>query len=368
MIKKFNSFSEDLILEMSINESILYFSPDFRFKIGQLNGNKIADELIRLEGDDIDNFDITFINLSDNVGYLTFTPMKKGVEKINAVWPQYKMALDTEWGQKSADVLYRNDINGYNRSGLYWNNHNQIRIGKFIKKLFKGKFGDKEIEEFVNDLKSIQDDPEKIGLVSGEDIRHWYNIMNYYPGNTGTLRNSCMSEKDYFDLYTKNPESCQLLIMTNGGRLTARALVWKLNSIGEDGKQWTGSGIEPIKLKEKPEYFMDRVYYTKDHQKKNMEKYAEDKGWAYGTGDWIIYKGSEFESKMSVRVNKLDYSPYPYLDTFKRYDFKTGLLWNDRERHHNVRGHILTDTQGSYHKSQYKPGIIKRFKDYLFEK
>ena len=345
MIKKFNSFSEDLIIESAINESILYYSPDFKFRINQLKGNRIADELIRLEGNDIEDFDITFINLSKEVGYLNFQTMRKAKEKAESVWVNSKIKFDKEWEPSVNNSLYNNDISGYNRTGIYWNNNNQIRIGKFIKKLSKGKFGDAEIEDFVNNLKSAQDEPEKIEIVSGDDIEYWYDFKNYYPSNNGTLMNSCMAERKFFNLYTKNPEVCRLLIMTDNDKLVSRALVWRINSIQGDD------------LKEKPEYFMDRIYYIKDHHRNSMEKYAADKGWACRSIDDIIsYKGESHMVKMSVKIKKetgeFTYDPFPYLDTFKRYDFKTGLLWNDRQRGKNVRGHLLTDTQGGYTSTQ----------------
>lgn len=92
-------------------------------------------------------------------------------------------------------------------------------------------------------------------MVSGEDIRYWYNSEHYY-ATTNTLGNSCMSHKecsDYFDLYCEQPE-CQMLIALKEDKLAARALVW---TIGE-------------------KVFMDRVYYIEDSLYNIFVNYAKE--------------------------------------------------------------------------------------------
>jgi hypothetical protein len=206
----------------------------------------------------------------------------------------------------------------------------------------------------VNDIKSIQDDmKEKIELVSGDEISKWYKSENCYSG--GSLGSSCMVDKNYFDLYTKNPESVNLLIMKSGNKIVARALVWKIHSCDPD------LGFT---------YYMDRVYTNRDHQEKVMFSFAEKHGWAYRKSGGvyerdIIYQGKEWPVvKMSTKIKKLKYESYPYMDTFSRYDYVTGLLWNDMEKNKKTRGHILTSTQGDFRKGSYR-GAIRRFGDYL---
>jgi hypothetical protein len=165
-----------------------------------------------------------------------------------------------------------------------------------------------------------------------------------------------MVNKDFFDIYTKNPESVNLLIMKSGDKIVARALVWKLKTVSPQ------LGFT---------YYMDRVYTVKDYQEKVMMAFAEKKGWAYrtpGTSNWnksLFYQGKKHQDvKMSVQIKKLKYEKYPYMDTFARYDYVTGLLWNDTDQNQKTRGHILTSTGGDFSKG-YERGLIRRWGDYF---
>ena len=46
MIKKYNSFREDSLLEGIINESMMYFSPKVRVMFNNIKDNQIAKELL----------------------------------------------------------------------------------------------------------------------------------------------------------------------------------------------------------------------------------------------------------------------------------------------------------------------------------
>jgi len=186
-----------------------------------------------------------------------------------------------------------------------------------------------------------------------------------YNNISGTLGHSCMNDKKFFDIYTKNPDICKLLILKIDGKISARALLWKLDSIKIDGDRL-------VKFTEsKPEFFLDRVYAIKDYQITKLRDYAHKEGWAMGESNQglsndIMWKNFRYYPViMSVKVKKLDYGDYPYLDTFRRYDHTTGHLWNDD--YHSKGGHILSGTQGNYEKSISKRRIyIKRFKDKIF--
>lgn len=117
----------------------------------------------------------------------------------------------------------------YNSNGS-WNKKNRQsgKPGKIIQKLIgEGKFKQGDYEQFVYRLKALwQYNGYELKLVSGEDIRFWYNCNNYYE-RVNTLGHSCMSHPDcanYFDVYVEQPE-CQMLIALKEGKLAARALV-----------------------------------------------------------------------------------------------------------------------------------------------
>jgi hypothetical protein len=358
MIKSFNEFNR-------IDESVLYYAPPFReqLEILKKGGSDIASKLLELEMEDLPT-DITFVNSAEDVGYLTFHPMAKAIEKIKKTYSEDfevhstmsgdPLDIQTNPNKEYHDTIYKNEIDGMTYLSIYTGNKNAVKIGKFIKKVLP-LTTDVQIEDFVNELKATQDNlKEKIEMVSGDEIAKWYKSENCYSG--GSLGNSCMVNKDFFDIYTQNPETVNLLIMKSGDKIVARALVWKLKTT-------------------KPQlgftYYMDRVYTIRDHQEKVMMAFAEKQGWAYrtpGTSNWnksLIYQGKKHQDvKMSVQIKKLKYEKYPYMDTFARYDYVTGELWNDQDKNQKTRGHILNSTQGDFNKG-YDRGLIRRWGDYF---
>ncbi len=373
MLHKFNQFSEELLLESTINESIIYFSPKMREQLNRVN-NDISKKLLELEGQDIPNVDVTFIDC-DVEGNVTFITMANAIKLIKDKYPEATNAdLDVSGNKQVADYVYLNDMNAksYGRAngdtGVYIKSRNTIKIGKLVNKVFKGTLKASEVENFVNDFKaSSPSNIEKIELVSGESIKYWYDTVNYQ-STKGTLGSSCMGGKDksFFNLYSENKDTCSLLIMTVDGKLVARALVWKLNSIeSKPGEK------ELSEFDLKPVYFLDRVYSIEDYQVEKMRRFAIDKGWAIRkdssvySNDRIIWKGTTYEVDMSVKVKKSNYgNTFPYMDTFRRYNHFNGTLHNDDLKRKG--GHILQSTQGGYDKSISRSKMyINRFKDFF---
>jgi hypothetical protein len=352
MIKSFNEFNR-------IDESVLYYAPPFReqLEILKKSGSDIASKLLELEMEDLPT-DITFVNSAEDVGYLTFHPMAKAIEKIKKAYnpgdddSEDPLDIQNKPNKKYHDTIYNNEINGRTYLSIYTGNKNAVKIGKFIKKLLP-LTTDTQVEDFVNELKAVQDNlKEKIELVSGDEIAKWYKSENCYSG--GSLGNSCMVNKDFFDIYTQNPESVNLLIMKSGDKIVARALVWKIKT-SDPQLGFT--------------YYMDRVYTVRDHQEKVMMAFAEKQGWAYRIPGGVYERGVMYQGKsnnlqMSVQIKKLNYEKYPYMDTFSRYDYVTGELWNDMNKNQRTRGHILTSTQGDFNKG-YDRGLVRRWGDYF---
>lgn len=213
-----------------------------------------------------------------------------------------------------------------------------IRIGKYVKSL--NIFSDTEIEEFVNIFKSKKAiiDNEIISIVSGDDIKKWYNIDNYQGGSWSMLHNSCMSRVDskFFEMYSKNPDKCRMVIITKNSKLIARALLWKLD------KPLNGC-----------EYYMDRIYSIEDRLKYKMTQYASENKWCYRIN---FYNGSEKQDviansrtyinpKLKVSLPNYRHEFYPYMDTFKRLNYN-GILYNDKS--YKKMGKILEGTSGNY--------------------
>jgi len=196
-----------------------------------------------------------------------------------------------------------------------------IKVGRFVNRILdiyfkenptgelgtRGEYTEADVEKFVNAYSAavlfIKNAFDHFQIVYGEDIKYWYS-EDVYATKSGQLGNSCMRHKacqDYFDIYTENPEVCQLLIFKSlaGDKLLGRALLWT----DVDGKK-----------------LMDRIYTTKDNYIKLFKKWADEKGYKQ------IYD-DEFSTK--IKVNPKYYKKYPYMDTFSYYSQEKGLLYND---------------------------------------
>lgn len=204
--------------------------------------------------------------------------------------------------------------------------YQEIKIGRAVRQIFKEldiKTTDKAIEEFVNAYKAYVDYTKVdkvIEMVNGEDIRHWYLETNNY--GSGQLSNSCMRYKQcqpYFDIYTKNPEVCQLLILKSPDKtkICGRALLWKLN----DGK-----------------LYMDRIYCNMDSDINIFIKWGKDNNVLHSYLD-------DTNESLFVQLNKrLKYKKYPFMDTFLYFDESNGILYNSNS---SLKSYVeLQDTSG----------------------
>ena len=71
----------------------------------------------------------------------------------------------------------------------------------------------------------------------------------------------------------------------------------------------------------------------------------------------VIFLGKEIYPQIKVKVKKIKYESYPYLDTFRRYDYVKGYLYNDATGY--KRGDILASTMGSKSSRNYRSKIKK---------
>lgn len=351
MISRYNNFQLDLLLEKIINETYIYFSPDLE-KVLRKTKSDIGYDLLSISKTDIKP-DVTFVNIDKGKeDYLSFTTARNAGNNLSKIWTHVKPDdwftnvlnggdLDAIWGK-------RGDVND-----VYSKSRNSLRIGRFVNKVFPGKYTDKQIEEFVNAFKASIESKERFEIVEGEDIVKWYNYRNYLTIR-GTLGNSCMKDKSdsTFRIYVSNPEICRMLILRSDDddeKIIGRALIWKLSSIKRAGKDLEGV-----------EYFMDRQYTINDSDVVKFKNYAKEQGWAYKaynnhhSFEPIFYKDEEFNAKMTVQLvgkhgGDFDYSSYPYMDTFRRYDPENGILYNDDNTDSKNKGnYILASTNGSY--------------------
>lgn len=280
-------------------------------KTADFQAKAVASRILNIDKDPEENlFDISYIDIDkdDSISYIP----------SNRAWGK--------WGftnQEQADIRLPDN------SDIWTSTQRQsMSIGKLVNKLFDDFSEIAAISALsaVTNL-SIYD---RFKLVKGEDIRFWYAESNYYkePGtNGGGLGQSCMrydsSSKEgkncqsFFDIYCKNPEKCQLLILTNqNNKLLGRALVW--------------SNLR----KPTDRVFMDRIYVTKQSDAELFKKYAMEQGWIYKY-DQQAYDhsymdaGTRVNKSIAVQLKPAEYKTYPFMDTLKYYNPTTGRLGSD---------------------------------------
>jgi hypothetical protein len=116
---------------------------------------------------------------------------------------------------------------------------------------------------------------------------------------------------------------------------------------------------------------MDRQYTIKESDVERFRDYANSNGWAYKSNNNhhsfynIVYKNSEYKVIMKVQVDAKDYENYPYLDTFRVYDPRTGILLNDgedAEDRSELQGcYLLESTGGGY--TEIEGGVYSEWYD-----
>lgn len=326
MISKYNDFLLEKSVINLILEKELTCSPEFLDRLGLIsNQSEIADVLYSAFDWNIDvdkNLPQNWIDVTEIDDMITFLP-------------------DSKYTDSDID----DDISPFSIKG-----RSQIKVGRFVRALLSNKdvikeledntsFTDNDYEKFVNLYKStFKPSNIKFKLVSGIEIKKYYLEDNYAYVN-GQLGSSCMRYddcQDYFEIYTENSESCRLLIYVNSDdKILGRALVWKLSQ-------------SPCES----EYFMDRVYTSKDSDVIKFINYANENGWMYkfsmccdnSEGILFKYKKKTIIGEIRIKLSKSKFDEYPFMDTVSYINLKDGFASNV-----NGRKFIsCLDTSGEY--------------------
>lgn len=245
-------------------------------------------------------------------------------------------------------VLNKEFLNFVDRSSEIWTQSGRqpMRVGRAVTALLQNapvKHTAVEIADFVNRYKTKIDELNDvfrfIEVVSGDDIAKWYHVRNYEDKSGGSeLHRSCMARKSdsVFEIYTKNPKVCQLIIQkseSDPDKISARALLWTLNS----GKK-----------------FMDRVYFNDPQSIELFRSYCKENNiWAkYNNNSGAFSSainpenGSREEIEIEVILERRNYVQFPYMDTLKFFHPKKAILDNSHEGEPDW--YKLEDTGGDY--------------------
>jgi len=265
--------------EQTKNESDkkMIYSEDFVDVLSRID-DKVSKDILKLK--DTDNV-ISYIDITDKNDFVSFI--------------QQRNIKDDPWKASARQ---------------------ELKIGKFARKLLGNDISNKEIEDFVNLYKASSDFEQyekRFEIVDGDDIAYYYHSVSY-GSKEGSLGLSCMSFDycgPFFNIYIDNPNQCKMLILKvpDSNKIKGRALLWKLS---------------------KPEnkIFMDRVYTNDDSDEMLFINYAKKNKWLYKNEQKYGYTRIVQSNKIStldmeVQLTKKDFEYYPFMDTF-RYYWKSG--------------------------------------------
>jgi hypothetical protein len=202
---------------------------------------------------------------------------------------------------------------------------------------------DKDIEKFVNDLKSlILGTNIKYKLVKGDDIAKYYHEdMIALPNAGGSLNNSCMRHERcqaFFDVYTKNPE-CELLIQfdtaADDSKIVGRAIVWNHN-----GKKYVDRRYNSYDM-----YYTAMMNYIKQQKwnYKTVNSYDDCEAqcftmWDESANDYRQWDDVELEYHYAEEPEEM-----PYADTVKYWNREKRTLSNVEDEYADVVKLCCTD-------------------------
>jgi hypothetical protein len=290
------------------------------------------------------------------------TPSVGDIGEILAQTPsretEGKIYVLFKWGE-NLSVYNKNSLQeeGDMRSRIESLTRNPTTIFRAVRAILNSsgeKFTDKEVETFGNNYKASydmsKDAMNKLKVVSGEDIPYWYNY-NRYMNMNGSLGGSCMKDvrKAYFDIYSKNPDVCSMLILY--------AAPYR---IGEDGKPTSNiiKGRALLWTTDSGELYMDRIYTNDDSDTSLFKKWAEENGYwskkrqCYGTPFDVELKGQTKQADWTISISKFEFDYYPYVDSFQHMDehgniscFESGQKWalNDTSGDRNISDNYSGD-------------------------
>jgi hypothetical protein len=360
--KLFKESKIEELFESILNESIIYYSPRLRELLSNMNSD-IAKSLLDMETKEVKD-DITLIDYDETKpDYLTFIRTNKAVKNIENDITFYGKDLISVFkdpnSTKHTPIAVINHFFSHDYGNILSKDRNPIKTTRIIPKIVGTQFTPPQIDQFSRKLSAkISKEDRQFKVVEGDDIAFWYKKENYYKIE-GNLGNSCMksSPSYYFDIYTKNPDVCKLVILVDDdNKLLGRALLW---TISKHSPKISDNLI-----------FMDRQYTIDPTDVEHFREYANKNGWAYKEYNSIGFFKNVILNENSHIINmKVDipdtYDYYPYMDTFKRYNTNENTLHNDENDDSKNGGHyILSDTGGGYnvveegHYSEYEDRTI----------
>jgi hypothetical protein len=304
-----------------------------------------------------------FINKIDQIDSKISTEFKKIVTRTNPLYRQphkwtfisvddigekvifsesYKVSkwIEEHYGEESDanDILKKmstpfSDNTLVNLSGKWSGTHRvEMKIGRFIKGYFGDKFSDSEIENFVNQWKSLEENCtfeiwEKSDIINGYRSKIYH--FNDYDNGYNPLMNSCMNDESSIAFYQYCPSVKLLVLLDFEKRILGRALLW----VDNEGRK-----------------IMDRIYYVYDKDYFKFVRWANENDYWYKKGNTGVSKfvknGKEEVIYTKVKIMNVFAFPdeeYPYLDTFSYFQGEWAYNYQPNGKYWR-----MINTDGSY--------------------
>jgi len=345
MLTNFDDYIYEEYLKLDLP---LYYTKELKSTLGAIasKGDSVASFLYYGESTDSVRSDITFVGLGEGNDKVSFIQVNRVLRMIDKELgdPESKNQGILK-GQLEEDYINKIWRIKQNFDHPAWKEQRtELGVGRFATKIAQkaGKnFTPTQINTFVDKFKAYIDfqttKKDKFEVVSGEDIRKWYDEDTYEDAEHH-LSNSCMRYarcQRYLDIYVENPNQVSMVILkgTVPNKIIGRALIWKL----KDG-----------------DYYLDRPYANNDEDINLFKEWGRSKGYS-------VY-GANYNHK-EVELDKSNFSYYPYMDTFKYLNRDDKTLSTDANEYDNgnedwIR---LEDTSGGYTEAQR--GIYSEYYD-----
>lgn len=164
------------------------------------------------------------------------------------------------------------------------------------------KFADKFIGRIPKETTTSNEGGFEI--VSGDDIKFWYDRKNMKIKSRSELDKSCMAQGHklgFIDFYCQNSSIKLVIKLDTDRKLVARALLWKLESCSHK-KSW----------------FLDRCYCNDNSDEEAVYEWLKSNTEYTNLNRRDSKKiNASSGSIMTVKLDKTIVKYYPYLDTFK---------------------------------------------------
>ena len=393
---RYSDFLNESKIEMLLEANIKYANL-FNKVLNQID-SPVADALLNLSGTEVDvntNFidvnrekdDVVFFKPDDKVSkavmvlnpYQNYDVLGQRIlgdeyrlpaeNQIGEIVREYtKEDLEREHGITSYGFMYDNggklvvfqwrDSKGVGKAlfdsrvlvyGPEAVKKSEVGVGRFVRAILKNaniQFKESEIEDFVYkyraEIAKLGDVFARFQILKGEDIRKYYHFEKY-ENEKGTLGSSCMRYdrcQRYLDIYVKNPEQCNLVVLMSDEKddsICGRAILW--------------TDVEGRRI-------MDRIYTNRTQDEQLFKEFAKKEGFYCKRNQnmsedepFISPETGEQESintKIELSVKSYDY--FPYMDSFKYfYEGSQSYLTNSTRFGYDFE---LTDTDGGHSGSE----------------